>query len=246
MRHAGGAGLQFDLVAALTLVASAGGAPSSPQVASARNVTMETTFYGARDNCPPGGAIAYPLLHPVAGGTGTFADPITFAGSKKALPKHTRVYVVELQKYFIMEDDCGECDDDWTHKQKYHIDLWIGSDKLGEGPPLIACENALTSPHRVVTVDPPDHLPVNSTPLYTVANGCILPNPPRCHDTGSACGNGCDTPSAASCTDLAKEFHLTLARFKVLNNGKHGNPEVNCSAIVPKGTNVCMGGSCGD
>ena len=239
--------LQFSLAAAQVLfVATVGGAPSPPvSRAAARNVTMETTFYGARDNCPPGGAIAYPLLHPVAGGTGTFADPITFAGSKEALPVHTRVYVVELQKYFIMEDNCGECDDDWKH-HKYHIDLWIGSDKLGEGPPLIACENALTRPHRVVTVNPPDHLPVDRTPLYTEDNGCILPNPPACHDTGSACGNGCDTPTAASCADLAKEFHLTLKRFKVLNNGRHGNPQVNCSTIVPKGTDVCMGGSCGD
>jgi hypothetical protein len=96
--------------------------PGGANGSSARNITMETTFYGARDNCPPGGAIAYPLLHPVAGGTGTYADPITFAGSKKALPKHTRVYVVELQKYFIMEDDCGECDHDWEHKQKYQCD----------------------------------------------------------------------------------------------------------------------------
>ena len=128
------------------------------------------------------GAIAYPLLHPVAGGTGTFADPITFAGSTKALSKHTRVYIVELQKYFIMEDDCGECDQDWKRKRKYHIDLWMGSDKLGEGPPLIACENALTKSQRVVTVDPPNHLPVNSTPLYTEDRGCILPNAPTCHD----------------------------------------------------------------
>jgi hypothetical protein len=126
------------------------------------------------------------------------------------------------------------------------IDLWIGSDKLGEGSPLIACENALTKSHRVVTVDPPHNLAVNSTPLYTESRGCILPHPPACHDTGTACGNGCDTPKAATCAELATEFHLTLARFRVLNDGKHGNPSVDCSKTVPAGTNVCMGGSCGD
>ena len=123
--------------------------------AAARNVTMETTFYGARDNCPPGGAIAWPLLHQVAGGTGSFADPITFAGAHKSIPKHTRVYVQVLRKYFIMEDSCEECEHDWSHKQKYHIDLWMGTDKLGEGAPLIACENAMTRSHSTVTIDPP-------------------------------------------------------------------------------------------
>ena len=129
--------------------------PGGVNGAAARNVTMETTFYGARDNCPPGGAIAWPLLHQVAGGTGTFADPITFAGAHKSIPKHTRVYVQVLWKYFIMEDSCEECEHDWSHKQKYHIDLWMGTDKLGEGAPLIACENAMTRSHSTVTIDPP-------------------------------------------------------------------------------------------
>ena len=141
--------------------------PGGVNGAAARNVTMETTFYGARDNCPPGGAIAWPLLHQVAGGTGSFADPITFAGAHKSIPKHTRVYVQVLRKYFIMEDSCEECEHDWSHKQKYHIDLWMGTDKLGEGAPLIACENAMTRSHSTVTIDPPqgEHKPdsVNSS-----------------------------------------------------------------------------------
>ena len=41
---------------------------------------------GSKDNCPPGGGIAHPSAkHPVAGGAGTAADPITFASEKRAL-----------------------------------------------------------------------------------------------------------------------------------------------------------------
>ena len=58
---------------------------------------MELTFFGARDNCPPGGAIAYPKIHQLAGGVGTFEDPITFAGAEKALT------VSELLGIFIFE-----------------------------------------------------------------------------------------------------------------------------------------------
>lgn len=61
------------------------------------------TFYGARDNCPPGGTIAYPTpTRSEAGGLGTYEDPITYAGDKKATAPGTILYVPMLKKYFIM------------------------------------------------------------------------------------------------------------------------------------------------
>lgn len=99
--------------------------------ATARNVTTKNTFYGARDNCPPGGDIAYPSKqHPYAGGLGTYDNPITFAGAKAAIAPHTRIYIWHLQKYFVMDDDCEECDRDWKEKQAWHVDVWIGPDRL--------------------------------------------------------------------------------------------------------------------
>lgn len=68
-------------------------------------VTGHLTFYGAGDNCPPGGEIAYPVLHKEAGGNGTYDDPITCASDKSWLPKGTKVYIEAVEKYFIMEDD---------------------------------------------------------------------------------------------------------------------------------------------
>jgi hypothetical protein len=161
---------------ALVVLLTALGAVS----AIGENVTAYTTFYGAKvssvhtrhtwpaiakltiprvsqDNCPPGGDIAYPKIHKLAGGVGTYADPITFASSKKETPPGTIIYVFFLQKYFIsataphiwgllrtqpaltstaVEDDCGECDSDWTKHKKYHFDLWTGPDAVTPGPNL--------------------------------------------------------------------------------------------------------------
>jgi 3D (Asp-Asp-Asp) domain-containing protein len=64
------------------------------------NVSAETTFYGARDNCPPGADIAYPVIHKQAGGVGTYTDPITFAGDKSCFKPGTRLYIPHFQKYF--------------------------------------------------------------------------------------------------------------------------------------------------
>ena len=96
-------------------------------------MSVYVTVYGWADNSPPGGAIAYPMnggfptLRDAAGGTGTYADPITFATDKDELPIGTRVYVPFIEKYVMMEDDCVECDSDWTTSHKWHIDLWMNS-----------------------------------------------------------------------------------------------------------------------
>src|SRR5262245_22616121 len=111
--------------------------------------SMFLTFYGWYDNTPPGGDIAYPQLHSTAGGTGTFSDPITFATATAELSAGTKVYVPRVQKYFIMEDSCQECGEDWSSHGPnggpglYHIDLWLGG-KGGSAFDAIDCEDALT------------------------------------------------------------------------------------------------------
>ena len=206
------------------------------------NVTGITTFYGAKDNCPPGGAIAFPSnkpgRHEQAGGLGTAADPITFAGVKTREAPGSLIYVPSLKKYFVMEDSCEECVHQWRHNKKFHVDLWMGPDTVSPGPELIACENALTSMHRVVLRDPPRTLTVDPAPIF--ANGtCSIPAPP-CHDVGNQCGNSCQIPKTESCAGLEALFGLTAKRFVELN------PKLDCSKDVPQGTSVCMGGTCGD
>lgn len=76
-----------------------------------------TTAYSVYDNTPPGTAeISDPVLHEKAGGTGTYADPITLAvghslkGGKDVLdfPAGTRFYLPDLRRYAVVEDTCGD------------------------------------------------------------------------------------------------------------------------------------------
>ena len=144
--------------------------------------TYYVTLYGWPDNSPPGGAIAYPhsdgnpTLHNTAGGTGTFSNPITFATDKSELAVGTKVYYPYLKRYFIMEDDCAECDSDWTGggSHKFHIDLWVGG-QGGNTNKVLACEDALTRSSTVV-VNPPSTEAVATGPLFNSSgNTCYKP-----------------------------------------------------------------------
>lgn len=135
-------------------------------------MSVYVTFYGWADNSPPGGAIAYPMnggyptLHDAAGGTGTYADPITFATDKSELPVGTRVYVPFIEKYVIMEDDCAECDTDWTTSQKWHIDVWMNSNGTESSSALQTCEGNWTRTATVIEVNPPPGRTVTTRPLF--------------------------------------------------------------------------------
>lgn len=165
------------LAAAFTL-----GAGGSAAFAATTQQTF-LTFYGWYDNTPPGGDIAYPQIHSTAGGKGTFADPITFATSSAELSPGTKVWVPRVGKYFIMEDSCQECQDDWSTQGPNggpglrHIDLWIGG-QGGSAFNAIDCEDALTHYNddgtpvlEPVVVNPPSDEPVDSTPLFNTTTG---------------------------------------------------------------------------
>ena len=145
--------------------------PAPTQAPAGRMWSVVVTFYGAADNDPPGSTeIAHPNgRHQEAGGSGTYADPLSLAADPRAIQVGTRVYYPPLQKYFVMEDDCAQCITDWRSSRTPHIDLWTGN---YQGAALIACENALTPDGRVaVEVNPPPGRPVDPTPLYT-GRGC--------------------------------------------------------------------------
>jgi hypothetical protein len=139
-------------------------APGKPAGGPGQTRKFNVTLYGARDNDPAGSReIAYPTVHKQAGGTGTFADPITFATSKDELPIGTVIYYPYLKRYFVMEDQCVECEADWK-KHVPHIDLWAGESTAAG---IVTCENSLTQDGQTpVVVNPPANLPVVTTPLY--------------------------------------------------------------------------------
>lgn len=126
-------------------------APVLPASSSERVVTTAyTTAYTWHDNTPAGSAIiSHPILHKTAGGTGTYADPITIAvGHSKAtgqsvldFPAGTRIYLPNVRRYFIVEDTCGDGNDPQNgpcHQgvnangtnSTIWIDMWIGGESM--------------------------------------------------------------------------------------------------------------------
>lgn len=124
------------------------------------------TFYAAFDNDPPGStAIAYPRARRrAAGGTGTYDDPLTLASDPRELRPGTRVYVPAVQRYYVMEDDCAACIEDWSAARTAHVDLWLSA---STDRAVLACENRLTPDGPVeILVDPARGLAVDPRPLF--------------------------------------------------------------------------------
>ena len=136
-------------------------------------VLVQVTWDGWDDNSPPGGAIAYPpgdgypTLHNVAGGTGTYADPITFGSDKDEYPPGTILYLPFAQKYVIMEDDCTQCDGQWPATRA--IDVWMNSDGSESADALYDCEGVWTNLAAEIMSSPPPNLPVTTTPVFDPA-----------------------------------------------------------------------------
>ena len=150
---------------------------------------MKVTFYGYPDNDDGHGhygtnLIAHALQwqgrnrhtnrlgEPVAGGVGTFDDPITAAAKEgnSLMPPGTLVYVTELKKYFLLEDVCASCDaEEW-------IDLWMESDARSEAEAVQRYEEAWTGDDTVpreILINPPAGLGVDTEPFFdTRTNEC--------------------------------------------------------------------------
>lgn len=137
-------------------------------------LTVEMTLYGWPDNSPPGNAISDPVIHMNgAGGTGTYADPITFATDSMEEPKGTIIYVPAFLKYGIREDTCVSCTSDWQNGMKYHFDFWLNSDASANANAVQSCEGQWTQNSTVVEIGPPPGRQVDPTPLFDIqTNTC--------------------------------------------------------------------------
>jgi hypothetical protein len=134
-------------------------------------VSSYVTFYGFDDNDDGNpahlgtGIISNASIHGFANeDLGTYERPGTLATDESFLAPGTEVYVPALQRYYVMEDTCIECSEDWS-QNKLHVDLYVA----GTGPGLAACEDRLTMKSAKIIINPPSDLPVK---------------------TGSACNDG--------------------------------------------------------
>ena len=129
---------------------------------AAQTIFSYVTFYGFDDNDDGNpshtgtSVISNPAIHKVATEDfGTYDHPGTLATDKNFLPPGTIVYVPALKRYYVMEDTCRECSQDWK-KNKAHVDIFVS----GTGPALAACESRLTMEKARIIIDPPRNLPV--------------------------------------------------------------------------------------
>jgi hypothetical protein len=121
----------------------------------------------------------WPTSHDIATeGSGTYNDPNTFAtgvndnGSGAEIAVGTVIYVPMVRKYFVMEDQCYECGNEWRAKKSWHVDLWMGPSYGSANGPLMNCEDNLTQGDTykgtgTIIINPASNLPVDKNPLFT-------------------------------------------------------------------------------
>jgi hypothetical protein len=141
-------------------------APPAAPAPAAKQLNIWLTGYSWQDNTPPGSSVVgEPVLHQQAGGTGTFADPITVAvpGHQGAMAWQpgTRFYLPTVKRYVIVEDSGASRAPAGADT---HLDMWIGGQD-GTLAATNACEDSLTG--RVAAeLNPPNNLPVIVGPIY--------------------------------------------------------------------------------
>jgi len=227
------------------VAADEAGRPNYPDMSALAGV--EVSYFVAKSNCLPGGQLSYPRSPgAVAGGVGSYDNPITFSADPRVFRPGTRVYNPTLRKYFIMEDYCMSCSLELNATGLVKIQVWLGPDFSVSDPSLVSCGNDLSKANQTLVVNPPPKLPSILVPLYNAkTNTCILPNVAECpNNFSNTCGPyfSCSIPYTTTCGSLAIASNLTLARFSALN------PSLNCelsSSSVSQGADVCFGNSCG-
>lgn len=141
-----------------------------PAASTGQKITAYVTGYSYWDNDPPGSAaISHPVIHKAAGGTGTYANPITVAvgmrnGSGSLLwAAGTRFYVPKLQRYFIVEDSCASCHKGYPSSASTWIDVYVDGSTSGRAA-SDAAMNALTGVQTVIR-NPASNLAVRPGPI---------------------------------------------------------------------------------
>ncbi|HEX8094474.1 carbohydrate-binding domain-containing protein [Jatrophihabitans sp.] len=116
--------------------------------------TAYLTGYSVYDNDPIGStAICCGVIHTEAGGTGTYADPITLAvgvvGTTLDVPAGTRFHVPALRKYFMVEDSCAACHSGTRPAgTSIWVDAWVDG-RTSTNAQADACMNSITGVHDI-------------------------------------------------------------------------------------------------
>ncbi|HEY1974824.1 MAG TPA: hypothetical protein VGH89_43225 [Pseudonocardia sp.] len=181
-----------------------GGGNESGGGGEQKQLTIWLTGYSWQDNTPPGSSIVgEPVLHKEAGGTGTFADPITVAvpghQGDMAWQPGTKFYLPSVQRY-VMVEDSGAAKP--PSGDDTHLDMWIGGQD-GTKKTTDDCENQLTG-NVPAQVNPPGNLPVMAGPIFA-SGKCNIP-PQTAKGTYKG-GNDGDDSSSDDSSDSGHHHH---------------------------------------
>jgi hypothetical protein len=162
----------------------------TPPITQGIDIEAYTTGYGWPDNTPPGGAISNPVIHQTAGGTGTYADPITLAVGHSITngidtldyPAGTIFYIPNVRRYFIVEDTCGDgsdpqagpCNVGFPSDTTAWVDMWVGG-QGGNTSAVLNCESFLTDTNgdaHLIIENPASDYVVVSGPLFGTNGAC--------------------------------------------------------------------------
>lgn len=142
-----------------------------------------TTGYAALDNTPAGSTQIDLGGHSGnAGGTGTYADPITLAVGHSIINGQdigdyaygTKFYVPNLRKYFMAADSCGDGNTPQNgpchtgYQGHVWLDLYVGSSLANA---VLGCEDSITDLHLVIE-NPASNYAVIAGPVF---NGSCSP-----------------------------------------------------------------------
>ncbi|WP_051343312.1 LysM peptidoglycan-binding domain-containing protein [Pseudonocardia spinosispora] len=150
-----------------TKVATAAKADAVKTTGPTQQKKIWLTGYSYQDNTPAGSSIvSTPVLHKEAGGTGTYADPITVAvpGKGNGIWKSgSRFYLPTVKRYVIAEDTGAS---PAPSGQDGHLDMWIGG-QGGTKSATDACMDKITATGVTAQYNPPSNLPVIKGPIYS-------------------------------------------------------------------------------
>lgn len=100
----------------------------------------------------------------------SFKDPGDCATNIGVYPIGTLIYVVGLQKYFSVQDSCGDC----SSESQPHFDLWMGAPSYNNLAQLTTCADGITvqNPTATVIINPNSGYFVDTTALMSSTGTC--------------------------------------------------------------------------
>lgn len=208
--------------------------PSADATTEGTSISAYTTAYSYFDNTPRGSTrISNPILHKTAGGTGSYADPVTLAVGHSItngrdvldVPAGTRFYIPDLRKYAIVEDTCGDGDspqDGPCHRldtpgnkapkgASIWVDVWAGGQTGSTRSQVDKCMSKITDGngalHTIIRNPSDKYLVVSGDVLYNGTCRANYGNTPVLSDgepTGTPSSSTSSTPPVTATPTATK------------------------------------------